>query len=465
MGTIRIGLISVLLALLVPASANADNAKVFREGVDTFYVGSDSIDDVALSVVEPPKWIFQQGGLPEAALMTAEAGCTDVNVDGKRIACDISGRVILSLAGNEDRFIGGADGHGITVNAGEGDDQLTVCCQSQNTINGDGGDDTIEVGGAINKNTIDGGAGEDLILHPAGPNLINGGPDADTVVYLNEIGDTFSVSLDDAANDGLSGAENIHSDIENLTGGPESDRFTGSAGANTLKGGQGDDELDGGPGQDTLEGGENDDDIHARDGERDTIDCGFGQDSATIDVLDLVVKCEQVVYPDADFDGSGANADCNDANAAIRPGATDVPGDGVDQDCAGGDAVAQITSAPKARALRFSVGSRSLIRGGSGRDTFTCRAPKGDTCSVKGSLTKKRGKAVKIGSVTGRVAGGKTGKLTIRLNQTGRSLLEAAGKLAARLKGTVTNEVGETRALNSTIQLTAPKAKPASSSA
>ncbi len=41
---------------------------------------------------------------------------------------------------------------------------------------------------------------------------------------------------------------------------------------------------------------------------------------------------------DADGDKVSPPADCNDANAAIRPGAKDKPGDGIDQDCAGGDA-------------------------------------------------------------------------------------------------------------------------------
>ncbi len=43
--------------------------------------------------------------------------------------------------------------------------------------------------------------------------------------------------------------------------------------------------------------------------------------------------------PDADQDGVAPPADCNDANPAIRPGAVDVAGDGVDQDCSGADLV------------------------------------------------------------------------------------------------------------------------------
>ncbi len=42
--------------------------------------------------------------------------------------------------------------------------------------------------------------------------------------------------------------------------------------------------------------------------------------------------------PDSDADGSPDHADCDDANAGIRPGANDVPGNGVDEDCSGADA-------------------------------------------------------------------------------------------------------------------------------
>lgn len=42
---------------------------------------------------------------------------------------------------------------------------------------------------------------------------------------------------------------------------------------------------------------------------------------------------------DADQDGASAEVDCNDADASIFPGATDIPYDGVDQDCSGKDLV------------------------------------------------------------------------------------------------------------------------------
>jgi len=47
-----------------------------------------------------------------------------------------------------------------------------------------------------------------------------------------------------------------------------------------------------------------------------------------------------IAVPDADADGFNANIDCNDAVAAIHPGANDVPGNGVDENCDGADASA-----------------------------------------------------------------------------------------------------------------------------
>jgi hypothetical protein len=72
------------------------------------------------------------------------------------------------------------------------------------------------------------------------------------------------------------------------------DRLFGRGGNDTLFGGKGNDFLDGGPGLDRLVGGLGNDTIMARDGQRDTIDCGPGRDVVTADRLDVVRGCEKV---------------------------------------------------------------------------------------------------------------------------------------------------------------------------
>jgi hypothetical protein len=65
---------------------------------------------------------------------------------------------------------------------------------------------------------------------------------------------------------------------------------------------------------------------------------------------------------DADKDGVSPPADCDDTNSRQYPGATDFPGDGIDQDCVGGDVAGRVsaTVAFKARYGRKSSKLRSL---------------------------------------------------------------------------------------------------------
>lgn len=78
-----------------------------------------------------------------------------------------------------------------------------------------------------------------------------------------------------------------------------------------------------------------------RPGATDVPGDGIDQDCADGDAAVVVPPVDS----DKDDDGVNAGLDCDDADAAVRPGAVDVPGDGVDQDCKDGDAAFPVTSA------------------------------------------------------------------------------------------------------------------------
>jgi hypothetical protein len=58
---------------------------------------------------------------------------------------------------------------------------------------------------------------------------------------------------------------------------------------------------------------------------------------------------------DADGDGYPSTADCSDANNTVHPGAPEVPGNGIDDDCSGGDQPGKVVALVRSK---FSVASR-----------------------------------------------------------------------------------------------------------
>jgi Ca2+-binding RTX toxin-like protein len=83
---------------------------------------------------------------------------------------------------------------------------------------------------------------------------------------------------------------------ETLVGFGGRDETWGLAGDDALSGGGGDDELYGGKGHDALLGGAGDDFIEARDGERDYVWCGPGDDAVSADPADRVTRNCETLY-------------------------------------------------------------------------------------------------------------------------------------------------------------------------
>ena len=118
--------------------------------------------------------------------------------------------------------------------------------------------DDVLVGG-VGRDVLSGRGGDDCLFGFTGDDLLTGGTGKDLLV-------------------GASGDDRIKAD----------------AGDDKINAGNGNDDITPGPGNDIANGQGGDDTISARDGARDTIDCGAGRDKVTADRTDAVKNCEFV---------------------------------------------------------------------------------------------------------------------------------------------------------------------------
>jgi Ca2+-binding RTX toxin-like protein len=123
---------------------------------------------------------------------------------------------------------------------------------------GDGNDTYFGTGAGFVPATVNGGDGNDVMFDGDGAGrreIYSGGNGVDTANYSLE-SHPVSLSLDNTANDGEAGeGDFVASDVENLTGGAQSDRLTGDNADNHLRGEGGNDRLSGLGGNDTFEEG------------------------------------------------------------------------------------------------------------------------------------------------------------------------------------------------------------------
>ena len=174
-------------------------------------------------------------------------------------------------------------------------DAVITGTDGNDVLNGTDAAESIYAGAG--NDVVNAGGGDDDLDGGPGADVLNGGDGSDAVAYNGSA--PADVTLDGIADDGAAGeGDNVGSDVEDIFGGDGDDKLTGNTAANTIDGGAGDDHITGGPGEDVLFGNDGDDTINARDGVRDRIECGAGDDTAIIDRIDVVSSdCESRPKP------------------------------------------------------------------------------------------------------------------------------------------------------------------------
>jgi Ca2+-binding RTX toxin-like protein len=280
------------------------------------------------------------------------------------VSFDLPAGARFAIAGGAGNDHLQADVQATTLDGGPGDDRLDGGTGNDALLGGDGND---QIEGRAGADAIDGGAGDDLLSGdgnaPAAGDRIEGGPGYDRIESDWSVSDygaaqqPVAVTLGGGADDGRAGEGDDITGVEKvishaggklvgtdageyleafqvsspvqIAGNGGDDTLRGGDGADTVDGGAGNDDIDAGFGDDTITGGPGQDHIaadratgdcgplwckypygndtvDARDGERDSITCGFGDDTVYADAVDVVDSdCEHVIRGAASGGGGG----------------------------------------------------------------------------------------------------------------------------------------------------------------
>jgi Ca2+-binding RTX toxin-like protein len=425
---------------------------------------SDCYDDVAIDVGDGDNTAFAPACTTGVYEVTSGSGVDEVTSTDARTA-----PFTANLGGGDDHFSGG--GGTDIVHGGNGDDRMY----------GEGGNDQLY--GEGDADNPDGGAGDDLVDGGAGDDGLEkslgvsndpglgadtyvGGPGTDQLL-LDAHAPGVAISLNGAADDGRSGeGDNVGSDIEEIDATDGNDSFTGSAGNDgfygrigndtihgaggddNLRGAGGDDsifgdggndKLEGSTGADTVDGGSGSDQMYgdqancvgvfictpdpdtlrARDGERDTVDCGGGADTADVDDIDVVAYCANVTITKTGEPPPG----CVAPNPACPP-------------------------PPSKTTFSFTTsGKRSRAKGIAVKVTCSAKCTFGVKLEIAAKVAKKAKlgrKAVTIGSAKGSLGAAGSQTVTVKLSSKARSKLKKLKTVAGTLKVAAADAGGAT---------------------
>jgi Ca2+-binding RTX toxin-like protein len=356
----------IVVALVLPAVASAGTVSS-SGGTITFAFDPAATTGESLSLGVTGGTAFVDSDRP----LTAGANCS---LNGARVECPVAGGFVVNLGGfndsvNTDQLTGpmtivahggsGADGIAGSVNGDQlfgddGDDNL-YGRDGNDILDGGGGGDLIDDGPG--NDTAGGGPGNDTFVAGPGADLMSGGDGADRADYSARL-NPVTITLNGVADDGEAGeGDNVAADVEDAVGGAGNDRIVGGVSGGYLYGNGGNDTITGSPLEDRIEAGEGDDVVDARDGGFDSIDCGPGNDVVYADPGDSTTGCE--VAPDRDGDGYPNDQDCAPDDPAVHPGAGEVFGNNVDEDCSGGPGYLIVDSGVNYNAKRYASSNRA----------------------------------------------------------------------------------------------------------
>jgi Ca2+-binding RTX toxin-like protein len=305
---------AAVLSMCLFAAPIAEAATLSREGNTIVFTdtASDVNNHVFVYKIDGSDAIFI--GDEFATLTDAGSGCQD---ETDQFSCTNVEAIRIVVGGANDQ-VDNNNGIGdhpadvpMTVDLGDGND-FVFGGPKDDDLRGGPGDDNLTANAG--NDTLDGGFGADYL---------EGGADGDLVTYAartEPIGVDFGVAgplpqPNGSSNDGPPGARDHIRTVETVVGGSGNDLMKGGPDPVTLRGGAGDDTLTGSPGTETLDGGDGADTldalsgwdtvlggagadtVEARDGQADTVDCGPGSDTASVDAIDQVTACGQEPPP------------------------------------------------------------------------------------------------------------------------------------------------------------------------